>query len=81
LLVVPLGENQTHTRQGGFMDGYWQDGKYILVSTLQAKYDAEREKVAKLEGWLKYLFSREGFDREMELEISDYIKEAMEVKP
>ena len=31
------------------MDGYWQDGKYILVSTLQAKYDAEREKVAKLE--------------------------------
>ena len=64
------------------MDGYWQDGKYILVSTLQAKYDAEREKVAKLEGFLKYLWKRycEGFaENETEEEISDYIK-AMEAK-
>jgi len=62
------------------MDGYWQDGKYILVSTLQAKYDAEREKVEKLEGWLKYLyFYLHGIvlTDKMGLEISDYIK-AME---
>ena len=65
------------------MDGYWQDGKYILVSTLQAKYDAEREKVAKLEGWLKYLWKTYDLDEEFPLidqEISDYIK-AMEGKP
>jgi len=66
------------------MDGYWQDGKYILVSTLQAKYAAEREKVAKLEGWLKYLVGYSNGNRTYltatEAEISDYIK-AMEVKP
>ena len=61
------------------MDGYWQDGKYILVSTLQAKYDAEREKVAKLEGWLLLLYpaghhSLDVSDEE-EQEIFDYIKE------
>ena len=61
------------------MDGYWQDGKYILVSTLQAKYDAEREKVAKLEGWLLLLYpaghhSLDVSDEE-EQEIFDYIRE------
>ena len=62
------------------MDGYWQDGKYILVSTLQAKYDAEREKVAKLEGWLKYLwdYCYNTQDTKTEDEIDAYIK-AMEV--
>ena len=63
------------------MDGYWQDGKYILVSTLQAKYVAEREKVKKLEGWLLLLYpaghhSLDVSDEE-EQEIFDYIK-AME---
>ena len=61
------------------MDGYWQDGKYILVSTLQAKYDAEQAKVKKLEGWLKYL-SKNYRQSIVEIEISDYIK-AMEAKP
>ena len=61
------------------MDGYWQDGKYILVSTLQAKYDAEREKVEKLEGWLKYLWTNYNlvfaYRQEQKYdEISDYIK-------
>ena len=65
------------------MDGYWQDGKYILVSTLQAKYDAEREKVAKLEGWLLYIYYNAYSlfeETETSKEISDYIK-AMEGKP
>jgi len=64
------------------MDGYWQDGKYILVSTLQAKYADEQAKVAKLEGWLKYLWhpgSIDIYDHKTEQEISDYIK-AMEGK-
>ena len=60
------------------MDGYWQDGKYILVSTLQAKYDAEQAKVKKLEGWLKYLYELYHIYGEKltmtEQEIFDYIK-------
>ena len=47
---------------------------------LQSKYVAEREKVEKLEGWLKYLyFYLHGIvlTDKMGLEISDYIK-AME---
>ena len=50
---------------------------------LQSKYVAEREKVAKLEGWLKLLYYHHCDDIETDktlLEISDYIK-AMEVKP
>ena len=63
------------------MDGYWQDGKYILVSTLQSKYDAEQAKVKKLEGWLKLLYYHHCDDRETDKalqEIFDHIK-AMEV--
>ena len=65
------------------MDGYWQDGKYILVSTLQAKYVAERENVKKLEGWLKALvpyIERSGLYDDLIKEVYAYIK-AMEGKP
>ena len=50
---------------------------------LQSKYVAEREKVAKLEGWLKYLWFTSQSEwvqlATKEQEISDYIK-AMEGK-
>ena len=53
---------------------------------LQSKYVAEREKVEKLEGWLKYLWvlywqEHDGEllgaveNKEIDAEISDYIKE------
>ena len=50
---------------------------------LQSKYVAEREKVKKLEGWLKYLWhpgSIDIYDHKTDQEISDYIK-AMKGKP
>lgn len=48
--------------------------RYALLS---AKLVAERAKVAKLEGWLKYLFStyiRVVRTEDIDKEISDYIK-------
>ena len=49
---------------------------------LQSKYVAEREKVAKLEGWLKLLYYHHCDDIETDKtlqDISDYLK-AMEAK-
>jgi hypothetical protein len=41
-----------------------------------SRLQAEKEKVAKLEGWLKYLIASKGCDgsRETNKEISDYLK-------
>ena len=46
---------------------------------LAEQISTEQEKVAKLEGWLKYL-SKNYRQSIVEIEISDYIK-AMEAKP
>ena len=49
------------------------EDKYAVLTV---KMVAEKEKVAKLEGWLKYLIASKDIDgsREIDAEIMDYIK-------